>query len=209
MTTPTIDSSLSGQTTGTIKIPDYYALLSSIADSLVTLASKAPDTVLAIGDITGPVFTSLDELVGVTPGYFVSGDGVPAGTYVVSTDSLLLNYTYTTNAWIPPIRLTSIRSVSELGEFTCTPLSPLNPLLPGAVVTVTGTSDNTIIGYTPGKSYVVGSTDGSETFTLLETKGLDLVPVVTTVSPVSMTFTPEFVTRTVTFVNPTVYIASM
>ena len=107
MTTPTIDSSLSGQTTGTIKIPDYYLLLSSIADSL---AYRPPLVVLGVGTISGSVATIVSD-DDIQPGYFVSGGSIKPGTYVTtvagtlgaslvnlsntSGDSLGETYTYT------------------------------------------------------------------------------------------------------------------
>ena len=107
MTTPTIDSNLSGQTTGTIKIPDYYLLLSSIADSL---AYRPPLVVLGVGTISGSVATIVSD-DDIQPGYFVSGGSIEPGTYVTtvagtlgasivnlsntSGDSLGETYTYT------------------------------------------------------------------------------------------------------------------
>ena len=208
MTTPTIDSTLSGQTTGTIHIPDYYALLSSIADSLSIIATKAPDTAIGVGIITGPVFESIDEITGVTPGYFLIGDGIPPGTFVISVDSLL-TYTYTTNNWIPPITLTGL-VVDTNGNYTYDGLSPLNPLL-GSTITITGTdtvgAKGSIVGFSSGKSYIVTAVT-SNTFTLEEVSGLGSNPIQTIAGPVSMTYTPDFLTRTVLFVSANVYTAT-
>lgn len=209
MTTPTIDSTLSGQTTGTIKIPDYYTLLSSIADSLSIIATKSPDTAVGVGVITGPVFESLTEIIGVAPGYFLIGDGIPPGTVVISVDSLL-TWTYTTNNWIPPITLTGL-VVDTNGNYTYDGVSPLNPLL-GSTITITGTppgetDPGAIVGFSNGKSYIVTAVT-SNTFTLEEVSGLGSNPIQTIAGPVSMTYTPDFLTRTILFVSANVYTAS-
>jgi hypothetical protein len=107
MTTPTIDSSLSGQTTGTVKIPDYYLVLQDIA---ATLAYKPPLVVVGVGTTTGSLMTIVSD-DDIQTGYFVSGGGMLPGTYVTtvtgtlgaslvnvsntSGDSLGETYTYT------------------------------------------------------------------------------------------------------------------
>lgn len=93
MTTPTIDSTLTGQTTGTIKIPDYYTLFQSISESLAYRPSEA---LLAVGTITGSIATVVapDEIF---PGYFVTGTGVPAGTFVTTVGGTQVAYVLNLN----------------------------------------------------------------------------------------------------------------
>lgn len=82
MTTPTIDSTISGQSTGTIKIPDYYDVLNSIASTLATQPVSV--SVVVASTVSGTVATTLMGLTGVTPGYFVKGEGIPAGTFITT-----------------------------------------------------------------------------------------------------------------------------
>lgn len=88
MTTTTIDSVISGQSSGTIKIPDYSAVLQTIADAL---AYRPAEALLAIGTITGSVATVVapDE---ISPGYFITGTGVPPGTFVTTVGGTQIAY---------------------------------------------------------------------------------------------------------------------
>lgn len=99
MTTPTIDSSLSGQTTGTIKVPDYSTVLQAIAD---TLSSQPVDTKLIVGTLTTNTLTTLVATTGVRAGFFVIGEGVPDGTFITQLIAGTPNVLLLSNDTTPP-----------------------------------------------------------------------------------------------------------
>jgi hypothetical protein len=88
MTTPTIDSALSGQTTGTIKVPDYTSVLTDIATALNYRPSQS---CLAVGTITGSVATVVAPNE-IQPGFFVTGTGIPPGTFVTTVGGTMIAY---------------------------------------------------------------------------------------------------------------------
>lgn len=120
MATTTIDSILSGSTTGTIKIPDYTDPLTRIATALegILLEQKKATTTVAlvpVGAITMvgivPTLTIVGSLTGdIYPGMQVIGTGVKPGTFIVSGASLV---------WI----------VNQAQTVAATPMAIISPLI--------------------------------------------------------------------------------
>lgn len=103
MTTPTIDSNLSGNTSGTIQIPDYYAVLQDIASALST---QPTDALMIVGTLTTNTVTTLETTTGVRAGFFVIGEGVPEGTFITKLLAGTPNTLLLSNAVTPASNVT-------------------------------------------------------------------------------------------------------
>jgi hypothetical protein len=120
MTTPTIDSALTGNTSGTIKIPDYTDALTRIASALegILLEQKKATTTVALVPVGGitmigiiPTLAIVGSVTGnIYPGMQVVGTGVKPGTFIVSGSDLV---------WI----------VNQAQTVSATPMAIISPLI--------------------------------------------------------------------------------